>query len=308
MQVNGIIFEQLFATGEVKSFVFNQFAYGDDGWKYGLWVALPDDYEEEKGHSPVHFLEDCHAQLFESVYEGRSLKKTGPSRFRQKDGIYEYHTEWSGISFTESYEAYLYTLVLPEYAVPYRIEGCGRRFDNILKDGNKYILYALLQGDEGRNLKLEVNFRIDEVEFNHSSEDQRYSNFSDLLQKNYIGEFFSSQKTMEAQDKSGNVNVVLNISGGNVTVGNNIQQTVVHHFDSGKFERLAEKLRQYHVTQQDIEELKTLIQQERVDVGKKEFSKNLQNWIERVKDALCQGGASVSWNILSNLIWQYYQG
>lgn len=305
MQVNGIIYEELFATGEVKSFVFNQFCHDEHGWKFGLWVSLPDEYEENKGHSPVHFLEDRYAQLFESVYEGQPLKKIGSKRFRERSGIYEYHTEWSGFSFTESYEAYLYTLVLPEYAVPVRMDD-GSRVDNILKDGNKYIIYTLLQRDKGRSLKLDVIFTIDEHKFKLSNEDYRYNDFSDLLQRNYIGDFCSNMKTVEALNRAGNVHVILNVSGGNVTVGNNIQQTVVNHFDSDKFEYLAEELKKYKVTKNDIEELKVLIQQGNVDVGSRKLSEGIQDWIARVKTSLYQGGMAVSWNILTNIIWQYY--
>lgn len=154
---------------------------------------------------------------------------------------------------------------------------------------------------------LDVVFIIDKHIFRNSrKQNGAYRDFSSLLWQNNVRNIQPDQKTVEVSNRSGDLHVVLNISGGNVTVGNSIQQTVVNHFDSDKFERLAEELKKCQVTKSDIEELKVLIQQGNVDAGKGILSEGIQDWIARVKTSLCQGGMAVTWNILTNIIWQYY--
>lgn len=307
MHVMGIIYEELFTTGELKSFVFNQDFCKEKGWGNDMWVAFSDDYEKDKGHAPVHFQDESHAQLFESVYEGKAIRRIGVKRFWKEQSRYHYRTTWNCIPIQENYEGYLYTLFLPEYAVPEHMFGCCESSNNIIKDGNRYILYAFLRGVECRDMFLDVVFIIDKHIFRNSrKQNGAYRDFSSLLWQNNVRNIQPDQKTVEVSNRSEDLHVVLNISGGNVTVGNNIQQTVVNHFDSDKFERLAEELKKCQVTKSDIEELKVLIQQGNVDAGKGILSEGIQDWIARVKTSLCQGGMAVTWNILTNIIWQYY--
>ncbi len=205
MNLKAMVVEQLEHDGYLRTFEM----FAEPGGRH-ITVAFADDRENVRS-GPFHFLNERHEKEFEKGFAECTAGKLPKSRFITVDGEGVFKHSWAGIP-TERGSLSYYALLLPEFAIPTRIEFKNPHSTSlysctVIRDNtkNRFVAYLGCRSSHASfDFLLQVNYRIDRGNFHladytdkHTTEQNaRIPSYEDVLmpdQRIVVSHFFSPE-------------------------------------------------------------------------------------------------------------------
>ncbi|OYE00197.1 hypothetical protein [Nostoc sp. 'Peltigera membranacea cyanobiont' 232] len=188
MLVHSLIIEQLQSDGTLKTFRMRS---GNSDTE--IVVAFADEYEEPR-EGPFYFLDKQQAQSFARGFAECESRRLGKKYFRCLEDSYQINLSWYGIS-TEWNKLSLYSLSLPEYAIPnclHIVDPHNRAHEfkrSLVRDdlNNRFIIYLQCRSRHGQfNFDLNCKFTIDTSNFSLAQYGDHFTS-NDPYRQDYLG-------------------------------------------------------------------------------------------------------------------------
>jgi hypothetical protein len=93
-----------------------------------------------------------------------------------------------------------------------------------------------------------------------------------------------------------------------INTGDRASETSTITINKGDFQKLNDLLSQQGIEQEDINELKTIVETEQPDTDKKNLGPRANNWILSIMGKVLNGFGKISTAITANLIAAYIKG